>query len=30
MHNMQNLLLGENSLRGASPRLGEKLNDKGI
>ena len=28
VHNMQSLLLGENPLKGASPRLGEKLSEK--
>jgi len=30
MHNMQSMLLGENPLRGVSPRLREKQNGKGI
>ena len=30
VHNMQSVLLGENPLRGVSPRLREKWNSKGI
>jgi len=30
MHNMQSMLLGENTFRGISPRLIEKWNGKGI